>query len=138
MRIWLLKVPSSESYLKRHAPQCPRLLTSRRSAPFLLALGFNVAIPANSRVAEYPDLFPVLYCFLPFLLRVSATSRRMPRTVYPQFAFTRKNMMPLLCARPVSRVTLLPHVVTNSTRKGALLHARACLHPEEVRHSCSL
>ena len=32
----------------------------RRSAPFLLALGFNAAIPAHSKVVGYPDLFPVL------------------------------------------------------------------------------
>ena len=32
------------------------LLTSRRSAPFPLAIGFNAAIPAPSRVAEYPAL----------------------------------------------------------------------------------
>ena len=30
----------------------PRLLTSRRSAQFPLALGFNATIPARSRVAE--------------------------------------------------------------------------------------
>ena len=55
-----LKVPSHESYTQRRAPPRVRLLTLRRSAPFPLALGFNAAIPARSRVAEYPALFPVL------------------------------------------------------------------------------
>ena len=56
----LLKIPSHESYTQRHAPPCARLLTSRRSASFPLALVFNAAIPPRSRVAEYPALFPVL------------------------------------------------------------------------------
>ena len=45
-----LKVPSHESYTQRRAPPRARLLTSRRSALFPLALGFNAAIPARSRV----------------------------------------------------------------------------------------
>ena len=49
-----LKVPNHESYTQRRAPPRGRLLTSRRSAPYLLALGFNAAIPDASRVAEYP------------------------------------------------------------------------------------
>ena len=55
-----LKVPSHESYKQRRAPQLVRLLTSRRSAPFPLALGFNATISTRSRVAEYPALFPML------------------------------------------------------------------------------
>ena len=51
-----LKVPSHKSYTQRRAPPRARLLTSRRSAPFPLALGFNAAIPAAFRVAEYPTL----------------------------------------------------------------------------------
>ena len=45
-----LKVPNHESYTQRRAPPPARLLTSRRSAPFPLALGFNAAIPPHSRV----------------------------------------------------------------------------------------
>ena len=51
-----LKVPNHKSYTQRRAPPRAHLLTSRRSAPFLLALGFNAASPAASRVAEYPAL----------------------------------------------------------------------------------
>ena len=44
-----------------------------------------------------------------------------------------------LVSCPVSHVvTLLTHVVTNPTQKGALLRARASLHREEVRHSMLL
>ena len=48
---YTLKVPNHESYTQRRAPPRARLLTSRRSAPFPLALGFSAAIPAASRVA---------------------------------------------------------------------------------------
>ena len=51
-----LKVHNHKSYTQRRAPPRTRLLTSKRSAPFPLALGFNPAIPAASRVAEYSAL----------------------------------------------------------------------------------
>ena len=49
-RLLTLGRRKKESYTQRHAPLHARLLKSRRSAQFLLALGLNAAIPARSRV----------------------------------------------------------------------------------------
>ena len=50
------RVPVGSPEIPPYAKAPSRLLTSRRSAPFPLALGFNAAIPTASRVAEYPAL----------------------------------------------------------------------------------